>query len=172
MSVSLKICSHRQRSGPRVAGATCCTLHTWQFLLSRRFNQHSLLQCSNTWSVSQPAQLTRKQDLKQVRSQNTFMVHFHANNRIVCLCSLHCSCVLNTMHEFEVGRFLDKDRQKRNVMIWFRQAFSLRLSLEKTVSLCPAACLLYTCCWLLRCGWFLQQLDSPACHCAALTVWV
>ena len=43
------------------------------------------------------------------------------------------------MHEFEVGRFLDKDRQKRNVMIWFRQAFSLRLSLEKTVSLCPAA---------------------------------
>ena len=42
------------------------------------------------------------------------------------------------MHEFEVGRFLDKDRQKRNVMIWFRQAFSLRLSLEKTVSLCLA----------------------------------
>ena len=152
--------------------ATCCTLHTWQFLLSRPFNQHSLLQCSNTWSVSQPVELTRKQDLKQVRSQNTFMVHFHANNRIVCLCSLHCSCVLNIMHEFEVGRFLDKDRQKRNVMIWFWQAFSLRLSLEKTVSLCPAPRLLYTCCWLLRCGWFLQQLDSTACHWAALTVWV
>ena len=71
------------------------------------------------------------------------MVHFHANNRIVCLCSLHCSCVLNIMHEFEVGRFLDKDRQKRNVMIWFRQAFSLRLSLEKTVSLCPALSAVY-----------------------------
>ena len=94
------------------------------------------------------------------------MVHFHANNCIVCLCSLHCSCVLNIMHEFEVGRFLDKDRQKRNVMIWFRQAFSLRLSLEKTVSLCLVCCILAAgCCVVAGFCTSLTPLNATTLRC-------